>query len=104
MPAISAKSGRRYFSPHEKLEITLESMKSNTTLQEVCDRRCVHLTQVNNWRKQLKEAAPEIFADKRKNGKVSSFPPGESPDEMKKIIGDLVIQNNILKKVSGLPG
>jgi transposase len=30
------------------------------------------------------------------------YEPGESPDDLKKIIGELTVQNEILKKASGL--
>jgi hypothetical protein len=51
--------------------------------------------------------AANIFIDKRdpKQKAISQgYAPGESPDDLKKIIGNLTVQNEILKKVSGLLG
>ena len=104
MSAINVRPGRRYLSPQEKFEIVLESMRPDTTLQAVCERHHTNLTQINRWRRLLREGAPELFVDKRSRGKKLLNAPGESPDELKKIIGDLVVQNEILKKVPGLLG
>jgi transposase len=45
--------------------------------------------------------------DKRNPKKIAQaqgYAPGESPDDLKKIIGELTVQNEILKKVPGLLG
>ncbi len=48
---------------------------------------------------------PLLFGDKRNpkaKAQAQGYPPGESPDDLKRIIGDLTVQNDILKKVQGL--
>ena len=48
---------------------------------------------------------PLLFGDKRNpktKPQAQGYPPGESPDELKRIIGELTVQNEILKKVRGL--
>ncbi len=104
MSTISVKSGRKYFTPQQKVNMVLESFRPDMTMTVVCENYGVHLTQLNRWRKQFKEEAASIFADKRKmeSKRKKSCNPGESPDELKRIIGELVVQNEILKKVPGL--
>lgn len=105
MSQISVKSGRKYLSPQEKLNVVMESFNQNITLNEICEKYGVHLTQLNKWRKQFKEEAASIFTDKRiPRNKNRMFPAGQSPDDLKKIIGELTVQNEILKKVQGLLG
>ena len=51
--------------------------------------------------------ATSVFTDKRdpeQKALTQGYAPGESPDDLKKIIGNLTVQNEILKKVSGLLG
>jgi transposase len=46
-----------------------------------------------------------LFGDKRNpkaKAQAQGYSPGESPDDLKRIIGDLTVQNDILKKVQGL--
>jgi transposase len=42
--------------------------------------------------------------DPKQKTLVQGYAPGESPDDLKKIIGNLAVQNEILQKVSGLLG
>jgi hypothetical protein len=46
-----------------------------------------------------------VFQDKRdpkQKGRAQGYEPGESPDDLKKLSGELTVQNEILKKASGL--
>jgi len=48
-----------------------------------------------------------LFGDKRDpkaKAQAQGYAPGESPDDLKRIIGELTVQNEILKKVQGLLG
>jgi hypothetical protein len=50
---------------------------------------------------------PDIFADKRDHEArrvAQGYEPGESPDDLKKLIGELTVQNELLKKSCGLLG
>jgi hypothetical protein len=40
--------------------------------------------------------------DPRQKAQAQGFAPGESPDDLKKIVGELTVQNEILKKAQGL--
>jgi transposase-like protein len=90
-----------------KLKVVVESWQRDTTLEQVCQRFGVSRSMVHRWRQEIQQKAPEVFLDKRNpNQKAISqgYKPGQSPDDLKKIIGELTVQNEILKKVQGLLG
>lgn len=98
---------RRHFTPEQKLQIVLESLQRDTTLEAVSKKFGIVTSVIIRWRREFKEKAAVVFSDKRNpKGKAmaNGFKPGESPDELKRIIGELTVQNEILKKVQGLLG
>jgi transposase len=96
---------RRHFTPEFKLKVVLESMQRDTTIEEVRRKYNLNWSVINRWRKEFQANAHEIFADKRHPGvkaKAQGYAPGQSPDELKRIIGDLTVQMEVLKKAEGL--
>ena len=90
-----------------KVKVVLESLQRDTTLEQVCQRFGVSRSQLTRWRQEFQQQAPSLFLDKRnpKQKAISQgYEPGESPDDLKKIIGELTVQNEILKKASRLLG
>jgi transposase-like protein len=105
MSQIRQIGGKRHFSPDQKLQVVLESLQEQTTIESVCRKYNIHASQINRWRQHFRENGASIFIDCRntKNRNLrQGFKPGESPQELKNIIGELTVQNEILKKVSGL--
>lgn len=101
------KRHRRQFTPEQKLQVVLESLQRDTTLETVSKKYSIVSSVIIRWRREFKDKAPVVFSDKRNpRGKAvaSGYKPGESPDELKRIIGELTVQNEILKKVPGLLG
>ena len=99
------KIQRRQFTPEQKLQVVLESLQRDTTLEAVSRKYSIVTSVIIRWRKEFKEKTVIVFSDKRNpRGKAlaNGYKPGESPDELKRIIGDLTVQNEILKKVPGL--
>jgi transposase len=98
---------RRQFTPEQKLQVVLESLQHNTTLEAVSRKYNIVTSMIMRWRKEFRQKAAVVFSDKRNpKGKAvaNGYKPGESPDELKRIIGELTVQNEILKKVQGLLG
>ena len=87
----------------------MESMQRDTTITAVCTKYSVAKSVLHRWREQFKTRAAEaVFGNQSGNGmavppRPKPPPPGESPAELKRLIGELYMQNDILKKVSGLP-
>ena len=99
------------YTPDQKLRIVLESFQRDTTIEAVRIKYGVASSALHRWRDIFKKAqvtvAESAFGDNRnpKSKAIrSGYEPGQSPDELKRIIGELTIQNEILKKVQGLLG
>jgi putative transposase len=98
---------RKTYPPEFKLKVVLESLQRDTTLEAVCQRFGVSPSMVHRWRQDFQANAATALLDKRnpkQKAKAQGYPPGESPDELKRIIGELTVQNEILKKAQGLLG
>lgn len=98
---------RKQYTPEFKFKVVVESMQRDTMLEEVCRKYSVSSSMVSRWRQAFQEKGPEIFRDQRdlaRRSKAKGYEPGESPDELKKLIGELTVQNDILKKSRGLLG
>jgi transposase len=98
---------RKQYTPEFKFKVVLESLQRDSTLEEVCRKYSVTSSMVSRWRQAFQQKGPEIFRDQRdpvSRSKAQGYDPGESPDELKKLIGELTVQNAILKKSRGLLG
>jgi transposase len=65
----------------------------------------VATSMIHRWRQEFQAKAATIFVDKRdpkQKAQAQGYAPGEAPDDLKKIIGELTVQIEILKKVPGL--
>lgn len=98
---------KKTYTVEFKVKVVLESLQRDTTLEAVCQKFGVSRSQLIRWRQEFQEKAQGLFVDKRnpKQKAISQgYEPGESPDDLKKIIGELTVQNEILKKASRLLG
>jgi transposase-like protein len=98
---------RKSYTPEFKLKVVLESMQRDTTQEAVCKEYGIASSMLHRWKKEFQQNATSVFTDKRDSKQkalAQGYAPGESPDDLKKIIGNLTVQNEILKKVSGLLG
>lgn len=98
---------RKPYTPEFKLKAVLESFQRDTTQEEVCRRFAISSSMLHRWRREFQEHAATVFWEKRdpkKKAQAAGYEPGESPDDLKKIIGELTVQNEILKKASRLLG
>ena len=98
-------SKRKSYTPEYKLKVVLESMQRDTTQEEVCKKFGIASSMLHRWRKEFQANAADVFQDNRdpkQKARAQGYEPGQSPDDLKKIIGELTVQNEILKKASGL--
>src|SRR6266576_5618519 len=96
---------RKSYTPEFKLKVVLESMQRDTMQEEVCKKFGISSSMPHRWRKEFQANAANVFYDKRdpkQKSQSQGYEPGGSPDDLKKIIGELTVQNEILKKASGL--
>lgn len=107
----SSSNQRKTYTPEQKLKIVLESFQTDTTIEAVRIKYGIAASVLHRWRDEFKTnqtaIAASAFGDKRnpKSKAIrSGYEPGQSPDELKKIIGEQTVQIEILKKVQGLLG
>lgn len=96
---------RRMFSAKEKLNVVLESFQRDTTIEAVGRKYGIVRSVINRWREEFISRAETIFTDRRsrkERARSQGYEPGQSPEELKRIIGEYATQVEILKKVSGL--
>jgi transposase len=87
--------------------VVLESLQRDTTIEEVRKKFGVSNSMIHRWRQEFNANLSALFPDKRnpkQKAQAQGYAPGESPDDLKRIIGELTVQNEILKKVQGLLG
>lgn len=55
---------RKKPDPNFKAKVAFEALKGNKTMSELSAQYGVHNTQINNWKRLLKEEMPKIFLRK----------------------------------------
>src|SRR5712692_6891581 len=98
---------RKEYTAEFKAKVVLESFQRDTTIEAVRTKYSVSNSMIHRWREEFKTNLSVLFGDKRNpkaKAQAQGYLPGESPDDLKKIIGGLTVQLEILKKVQGLLG
>jgi len=92
------KTQRNRYSADFKAKLALEVIKGNHTLNEIASEAQVHPNLLMQWKRQLLETLPTIFADKR----VKDTKEQEAlTDQLYQQIGQLKVELDFLKKKSG---
>lgn len=78
---------RRKLPAELKARIALAAVRGEKTVNELAAEFQVHPVQISNWKKQLQEGAPELFADRRAKGTAAQDQP--PMDELYQQIGRL---------------
>jgi len=86
---------RKQFSKEFKAKVAIEAMKGLKTTAEISSEFKVHASQIGQWKKELQESLPGIFAGKRDPEEKQK---NELIDELYKQIGQLQVENDWLKK------
>lgn len=89
---------RKFYGAEFKAKVALEALKEQQTLAELGATYGVHPTLVAEWKRQLREALPSVFADRRQK-------PDRSAEELQaqlyQQIGQLKVELDWLKKKGG---
>lgn len=88
----------RTFSPQEKAQVALATLKGEKTIAQIASEFQVHPTQIGLWKKQALENMAESFRDNRKKEKQSEFEHQQQLDNLYKVIGQRDIELDWLKK------
>lgn len=89
------KTSRNRYSGEFKAKLALEAIKGERTLNEIASAAQVHPNVLLQWKKQLLEGVPTLFADKRlKENKEQE----QLTDQLYQQIGQLKVELDWLKK------
>jgi transposase len=86
---------RKSYDGDFKVKVVLESMQRDTTIEQIRIKYGIAPNLVNKWRNQFKQNAHKAFQIDSNQKKPKQ---GENPEYLKKVIGDLTVENDILKK------
>ncbi len=92
------KTQRHRYSADFKAKLALEVIKGERTLTEIASDAQVHPNLLMQWKRQLLESLPQVFADKRiKENKEQE----EKEAQLYQQIGQLKVELDWLKKKVG---
>ena len=86
---------RTKYTIQTKVKVALAAIKGDKTSAELTSTYGIHITQINNWKKQALEVIPGAFSAKKKK---QADEQQELSDELYKQIGQLKVENDFLKK------
>lgn len=86
---------RKHYDNEYKARIVLESLQKTITQERILAKYGISASMLNRWRKQFLANAHTAF-DQPKSKKRADEK--DSPEYLKKIIGDITVENEILKK------
>lgn len=85
---------RSKFTPDQKIQIVLESIRTGISTAELCRKHNIHPQTFHTWRQKFMESG--------KSGLRGGGDPVKAMkkerDDLRRIIGELTIANDILKK------
>lgn len=85
---------RKSYDNDFKVKVVLESYQHNVTIEQIKIKYNVHPSVLNRWKTQFRQNAHLAF----ESSVIKKIKQEESPEYLKKIIGDLTVENSILKK------
>ena len=89
---------RKKFSKEFKAKVAIEAIKGQRTVNELAQEFGVHSSQINRWKKDLLETAPEAFSqNKDREAKRVEM----ERDQLYRKVGQLQIEVDWLKKKTG---
>lgn len=94
---LGTKKQRNHYGAQTKAKVALAAIRGEQTTNEIASLYGTHPVQVSKWKSHLIKTAPEAFA----NGKAAKSEE-ELIDSLYRQIGRLQVENEWLKKKSGL--
>lgn len=86
---------RKHYEGSFKAKVVLESLQKDVTQEKIIAKYGITTSMLNRWRNQLLDNLPSVFDIPTKKEKPSK---SESPEYLKKLIGEQTVEIDILKK------
>ena len=90
---------RKQHNADFKAKVALEALKGLKTINELASEHSVHPTQINQWKKQVLDALPDLFSNRKSQRQKSQE---DLTASLYQQIGQLKVELDWLKKKSGL--
>jgi transposase-like protein len=91
-------SKRRKHSAKFKAKVACEALLQIGTIAEISSKYSVHPTQINHWKKQLKENIHKLFTDKSQKSEISTK--NKLIEDLYRQIGQQKVELDWIKKKS----
>lgn len=82
------------YTSAKKLEVMKDLLRGDKTLTQVCIKHGIAKSTVKGWQKQFEQNGHMIFEISRKKKEETK----DAPEYLKSLIGNLTVENDILKK------
>ena len=86
---------RNRYTKDYKAKVALEAVKGQKTVNELASEFGVHVSQINNWKKQLLESLPAVFNGREAQQEARHE---EEKEKLYQQIGKLKVEVDWLKK------
>jgi len=88
-------------TPEFKAKVALTAIRGEKTIAEISAQYGIHASAIHKWKRQLLDAAIEIFANGKGKDKPDALSEAMIADLYEKI-GQLMVERDFLSKRSGL--
>jgi transposase len=89
---------RKRYTKEFKAKVALEAIKGQKTVNEIASEFGVHVSQINEWKRQLLAGLPEVFDRKGERREAANE---VEKDRLYRQIGKLQVEVDWLKKKTG---
>jgi len=93
------KRKRTYRTKEFKFKVALEALREQKQISEIAEECNVHTNQVTQWKKELLEKGPDVFAHDKKQIEKEIL---EQRDVLFKKVGEQQLHIDWLKKTLGI--
>jgi len=91
---------KKRYTPEYKAKLVLEILREDVHISEIAAREGISRTQLQNWKKEFVDNAAVVFAQNRQEraAKAEARAAEEREEAMAKKVGQLAVENDLLKK------
>lgn len=100
------RATRRQFSAEEKIRIVLEGLRGEDSIAELCRREGIASSMYSGWSKEFLEAGKKRLAGDTARAATADEVQDlrREAGALKEVVADLVLENRLLKSMTGAGG